>query len=218
MPKYQIQVHGTGLLVTAKKISFEQAQFWKELRYNDLTNYLYQGDEGFDDFPIPESAKFSGGFAEEEIDLQIEWNHSCLFSDVKFEQIYGPKVNLIDRIDLIRIDNKNEIIFSIENPILKNFHLPNSPDDEVNVFLVEAENNLLFFESEKGQWTYEADVQHELKNIEDFKIVATHCSFNEEIDSIVDDVCTAIVASGHIFMLVDSDTDTLGSMPMIYQE
>ena len=109
MPKYQIQVHGTGLLVTAKKISFEQAQFWKELRYNDLTNYLYQGDEGFDDFPIPESAKFSGGFAEEEIDLQIEWNHSCLFSDVKFEQIYGPKVNLIDRIDLIRIDNKNEI-------------------------------------------------------------------------------------------------------------
>ena len=218
MPKYQIQVHGTGLLVTAKKISFEQAQFWKEQRYSDLANYLYQGDDDFDEFDIPESAKFLGSFAEEEIDLKIEWNHSCLFSDVKIEQIYGPKVNKIDRIDLIRVDKNNEIIFSLENPILENFHLPKSPDDEVNVFLAEAENNLLFFESEKGQWTYEADVQHELKDIQDLKIVATHCSFNAEIDSIVDDICTAIVTSENIFILVDSDTDTLGSLPMIYQE
>ena len=218
MSKYQIHIYGTGLLVTAKKISFEQAQFWKELGYSELTNYLRYGDEGFADFDIPESAKFLGIFAEEEIDLQILWSHSCLFSDLSIEQIYGPKVNKIERIDLIKIDDENEIIFSLENPIFESYHLPNSPDDEVNAYLVEAENNLLFFESEKGKWTYEADIEHELKNIQDLKIVTTNCSINAEIDSIVDDVCTAIVASDHIFILVDSDTDTLGSLPMIYQK
>ena len=216
MPKYQIQVYGTGLLVTAKKISFEQAQFWKERGYSELTNYLYQGDQGFDDFHIPVPARFTGNFAEEEIDLHVLWNHSCLFSDIKIEQIYGPKVNKIDRIDLISVDNKNEIIFSLENPALEKFHLPSSPEDEVNVFLVTAENNLLFFESEKGQWTYEADVEYELKNIQDFKMVVTNCSFNAEIDSIIDDVCAAIVAFDQIFVLVDSETETLGSLPMIY--
>jgi hypothetical protein len=217
MPTYQIKVYGTGLLVTAKKISFEQAQFWRELKYSDLANYLYQGDEDFDDFHIPNSSKFSGCFAEEEMDLEIKWNHHTLFSDVKIDQIYGPKINKIDRIDILKIDD-NKNLFTLDNPVLEKFHIPNSPDEEVNVFLVESENNLLFLESEKGLWTYEADLKYEIKDIQDLKIIASQSSFNAEIDSIVDDVCVALIVSDTIFRLVDSDTETLGSLPMIYSD
>lgn len=217
MSTYQIRIYGTGLLVTAKKISFEQAQFWRDLNYSDLANYLYQGDEGFDDFHIPNSSKFSGYFAEEEMDLDIEWSHQTLFSDAKIDQIYGPKINKIDRIEIIKDDDK-KTIFTFDNPVLEKFHLPNSPDEEVNVFLVESENNLLFFESEKGLWTYEADLEYDFKNIQDFKIIASQSSFNAEIDSIVDDVCVALIVSDTIFRLVDSDTETLGSLPMIYSD
>ena len=79
-----------------------------------------------------------------------------------------PKINKIDRIDILKIDD-NKNLFTLDNPVLEKFHIPNSPDEEVNVFLVESENNLLFLESEKGLWTYEADLKYEIKDIQDLR-------------------------------------------------
>jgi len=216
MAKYQIRVYGTGFLVHAKQISATKAKFWNSKKYSDLTTYLLQGDEEFEEYVVPKNAKLTGLYAENEKNLEVNWSDDNDFSHVKFQQIYGPNINAIERIELYNLDG-NTLIFSKAKPKIKNRLLTDDPDsDELNIYLEISENNLLIFETEKGYWLYESEFDEKIKSLSDLELITTNCSFGDDIDPILDGICMAFVSYNNIFKLIDAETDTLRTSATVY--
>jgi hypothetical protein len=217
MSKYQIRLYGTGLLVNAKEITSKKSSFWKTRKTTELTHYLFQGDSDFNDFKIPNYAKFEGVLAEDETDLNVQWSHDTSFSKTKIVSIYGPKIDAINRIECVDLSNNN-IIWAEDSPKLESYVLPDDPDEEITAFLEISKNNLLIFESEKGCWIFECeyDFKSKIVNLDQLKVVLTNCSFGDDIDPIIDSVCIGLVASNMLFILTDADTETIATFATVY--
>jgi hypothetical protein len=217
MPRYQLKVYGTGLLINARKISSEQANFWSQKNTTDLTDYVFNGDNSFDNFLVPKNAKFTGIYAEDEENLKVGWSHECPVSNNEINQIYGPKIDVISRVELLDTKTSGKIIWAKDNPQFDDYLVPNDPDQEsINVYLDIADNNLLMFESEKGCWIYECESDKEIESIDHIKVITSNSSFGGDIDSIVDNVCVAFVAFDKLFTLFDSETENKGAFATIY--
>jgi hypothetical protein len=215
--KYKLKVFGTGLLITAKKISAQKSKFWQKKGSHELLSYLHQGNDDFENFEVPKGAQMQGILAEEEIDLTLNWSHECKFSSYKFKQVYGPKLNKIDRIEFVDTANKNKIVWSINHPEFESLTIPDEIDESVTVYFEVDNHNLIILESEKGCWTYECnyEIKKPLKSTVNLKTVLTNCSFGEELDSIMDNVCVGFVLNDNLFVLSDAETDTLGNYATI---
>ena len=220
MPIYQLRIYGVGLLVNAKSISSHKSKFWVDRTTTELTRYVFNGDEDFDEFNVPAEAKFEGLLAEEEQDLDIFWSHDSPLSQTKIQQIYGPKLDSIERIECVDISSEERLLWFEEKPILEKYLSPKDPDEDVSAYLDISDDNLLIFESEKGCWVYEckSKIQKPPKNSTELRVLQTNCSFGSDIDSIIDGVCVGFVTFGHFFELADAETDTLGTYATIHTE
>jgi hypothetical protein len=220
VPTYQLRVYGVGLLVNAKSISSHKSKFWVDKKTTELTRYVFDGDEDFDEFNVPAEAKFKGLLAEEEQDLDIFWSHDSPLSQYKIQQIYGPKLDSIERIECVDTSNEERLLWFEEKPILEKYLSPEDPDEEVTAYLDICADNLLIFESEKGCWVYEckSEIQKPPKNSTELRVVLTNCSFGIEIDSIIDDVCVGFMTFDRFFELSEADADTLGTYATIHTE
>jgi hypothetical protein len=195
-----------------------------KLRYqvvsSELINYLLEGNDDFRNFKVPKTAQMLGILAEEEIDLALHWSHECEFSSYRFNQVYGPKVENIDRIECVNMANGEQTVWSTNRPQFQSFTLPNDPDEAISIYFDVEEHNLLIFELEKGCWTYECnyELNKPINSSSELKTVETNCSFGENVDSIVDGVCAGFVFDHNLFVLSAAETDNLGNHAIVYED
>jgi len=218
MEKYKIVVYGSGLLVNAKKINLEKMKFWSKKKTSELTRYLFDGDDDFDNFTVPSNAKISGILAEHEEDLEIQWTHEN-FSERKIEQIYGPKLDAIERIEVFSISGDDKLVWKEDKPSIKNYIHPDEDDEDLGVYIKIEKNNLIILESEKGHWTFECEAAFEEKMTPcEISSISTNCSFGEPLDEIIDGVCVAFLINEKIFWLIDAETETMGRFATVYKD
>ena len=218
MPTYQLKVFGTGLLVTAKAISAKQSKFWIKKKNTDLQQYLSEGVETFRQFKVPKYAEFNGAFAEEERDLLISISDQKISRDIKLTQIYGPKIDQVDKIEFRIVGDPNYSPVIIKNPKINFDELVDEDDEQVCAFVEVSESNLLYFELEKGCWTYEFEVNRIVDDSSKIAVITTNGAFNAVIDKIFDDVCVSFVVDGSLAQLVDADTENLDSIAFVCNE
>jgi hypothetical protein len=218
MPTYQLKVFGTGLLVTAKAISAKQSKFWIKKKNTDLLQYLSEGVETFRQFKVPKYAEFKGAFAEEERDLLINIPDPKISRDIKLIQIYGPKINQVDKIEIRIVNDPRFSPLIIKKPKINFDELFDEDDEQVCAFVEVSESNLLYFELEEGCWTYEFEANGFVDENSKISVITTNGSFNAVIDKIFDDVCVSFVVDGSFAKLVDADTQNLDSIAFVCNE
>jgi len=218
MSKFQLKITGIGLLVTGKSISSQQSNFWSNKSYSELSQYLNDGDDEFDEFPVPKNAKFSGILAEDETDLKIDSSDEFLKENLNLVQIYGPKLDQIKNIELWNVDDHPKLIWSKDQPQILTLPSSENDDEDICVYLKVADHNLLYLESEKGFWTFEFESSEGISENDPISAITTNCSFTENIDEILDGVCVAFVIRDCLARLVDADTENLGTLALIYDD
>lgn len=211
----QLRIFGIGLLVNAKAISKNQFSFWSKKKFSELVRYLSLGDENFEEFSVPENAKFRGIFAEEEFDLDVKISDEKLSTQIFFNQIYGPKIDQIKKIEVWSVGDNDSLLFTIERPQINSLFSMESVDEEINAYLVASHNNLLYIESEEGVWVHEFKALNNFETNTKIEAIATNCSFGPDIDEIIDDVCLSFIVAGNASVLVDADTENLGTIAFV---
>ena len=216
MYHYKLVIHSLGVNASAKAIDAKKMKFWSEKSPRELTEYLFSGDDEFEDFKVPKYAKFSGTYAEDEPILGVEFSDEPVEGMELSDGIYGPLREKISHIELSRFHNSQET--KIAPP--DGFEIPNlqtsEGDEDISVGFGVAEHSLVIIVLESGEWHYEWESKNPDLGFDDIFCIASNNAFGEDIDSMIDDVICAIVVEGEqVEMGDDTETESKGMIAML---
>ena len=216
MYKYRLAIHGLGINCSAKAINAKKMKFWSEKSTRELTEYLCDGDDEFEEFKVPNYAKFSGTYAEDEPNMGVELSCKSGIEIMLGDAIYGPLREKISKIELFRIhDDKEEKIVFPEMFEIPNLH--NEEDEEdIYVSLGISQNNLVIIELEDGEWHYEWKSESPEIDFKDIFCISSNNAFGSDVDELIDDIIYAIFAGGVQSQMADgTETETKGMIAML---